>query len=300
MLTSAKRSVNLLGESASLVVSFVRRQLTPSGGFRGRSKAPDLYYTLFALESLIALDAAPAAETIGPWLASFGDGADLDLVHLACLARCRAALGETDGGQAILRRIETYRSDDGGYSQNPAHATGTAYGDFLALGAHQDTGMPLGNPDAMADSLENLQRPEGGFGNSVEIPGASVPATAAAVTALRHLGRPVNEAARAWLAEQIGPDGGMGAWSGAPMSDLLSTAVGLHALRHCGMTFDDVRQRCVDFIDSLWSSQGGFRGHQGLAQNAWMIAHTGLSPAARFALSTAIPTQRSWFMPASS
>ncbi|MDP6544782.1 MAG: terpene cyclase/mutase family protein [Phycisphaerae bacterium] len=263
MLTSAKRSANLLGESTSLVVSFVRRQLTPAGGFRGRSEASDLYYTLFAIESLIALDAPLPTETIAPWIASFGDGNNLDLVHLACLARCRVAVGLASDGPAILARIETYRSEDGGYSETPSQTSGTAYGAFLALGAHQDVGGKVANPDALADSLASLQGPEGGFGNSAEIPGASVPATAAAITVLRHLGRRVDEAARAWLAEQIGPDGGMGAWSGAPMSDLLSTAVGLHALRHCSITFDDVRQRCLDFIDSLWSSQGGFRGHQG-------------------------------------
>jgi len=263
MLTAAKRSANLLGESASLVISFVRGQLTPAGGFRGRSDTPDLYYSLFALDTLIALESAPPVETIGPWIASFGDGADLDLVHLACLARCRAAVGQTGDAQAILRRIEAYRGDDGGYAESPAQAAGTAYGCFLALGAYQDIGAPMGDPDAMAESLTNLQRPEGGFGNSAEIPGASVPATAAAITVQRHLDRGVNEAARAWLARQIKPDGGMGAWSGAPTSDLLSTAVGLHALRHCGTAFDDVRKRCLDFIDSLWSSHGGFRGYQG-------------------------------------
>jgi hypothetical protein len=266
MLTAAKRSANLLGESASLVVSFVRGQLTPAGGFRGRSEAPDLYYSLFALESLIALESVPPAETIGLWIASFGDGADLDMVHLACLARCRAALPQTrsnpDNDLAILGRIEAYRSDDGGYAENPSQATGTAYGSFLALGARQDIGVPVSDPDALLKSLANLQIPEGGFGNSTDIPGASVPATAAAITVRRHLGCGINEAARAWLAGQIRPDGGMGAWSGAPTGDLLSTAVGLHALRHCGMTFDDVRQQCLDFIDSLWSSQGGFRGHQ--------------------------------------
>ena len=263
MLTSAKRSANLLGESARLVVSFVRGQLTESGGFRGRSDRPDLYYSLFALECLIALDAAGHIDAVRPWITSFGDGDGLDLVHLACLARCRAAVGRPGDERAILARIETYRSDDGGYAENPAQATGTAYGCFLALGACQDIGVPLSDPDAMTGSLASLQRPEGGFGNSTEIPGASVPATAAAITVLRHLGCGVNEAAMAWLAEQIGPDGGMGAWSGAPMSDLLSTAVGLHALRQCGMTFDGVRKRCLDFIDSLWSSRGGFRSHQG-------------------------------------
>jgi len=29
------------------------------------------------------------------------------------------------------------------------------------------------------------------------------------------------------------------------------------------MELDGVRPRCLDFIDSLWSSRGGFRGHQG-------------------------------------
>jgi hypothetical protein len=263
MLTAAKRSANLLGESASLVVSFVTSQLTPAGGFRGRSDTPDLYYSLFGIESLIALDAPPPPETIAPWIASFGDGADLDLVHLACLARCRAALGQTGDAQAMLRRIEAHRSNDGGYAETPAQAAGTAYGCFLALGAHQDIEAPLKDPEAMANSLACLQGPEGGFGNSAEIPGASAPATAAAITALRHLDRPVDEATLAWLVGQIGPDGGMGAWSGAPAPDLLSTAVSLHALRHCGMTFDDVRGPCLDFIDSLWSSRGGFRGHQG-------------------------------------
>jgi hypothetical protein len=133
----------------------------------------------------------------------------------------------------------------------------------LALGAYQDIGTALSDPDAMANALANLQRPEGGFGNSTEIPGASAPATAAAMTTLRHLGQPTNQAACTWLAEQIGPDGGMGAWGGAPMADLLSTAVSLHALEHCGANLDNVRQRCLDFCDSLWSSRGGFRGHEG-------------------------------------
>lgn len=263
MLTAAKRSANLLGDSASLVVSFVSNQLTPAGGFRGRSDTPDLYYTLFAIESLIALDAPLPAETIAPWITSIGDQADLDLVHLACLARCRAALGETGDAQAILARIETYRSDNGGYAEIPKRAAGTAYGCFLALGAYQDLDAAMSDPDLLADSLASLQSSEGGFGNSANIPGASVPATAAAITTLRHLGRPVNEAATEWLAGQIGPDGGMGAWSGAPAADLLSTAVGLHAIRLCGATLDDVRQRCLDFIDSLWSSRGAFRGHAG-------------------------------------
>jgi prenyltransferase beta subunit len=263
MLKSAKRSANLLGESASLVVSFLTGRLTTAGGFCGRDDTPDLYYTLFAIESLIALDAPLPIETITPWITAFGDGDDLDLVHLACLARCRAALNQTDRIHALLDRIDAHRSYDGGYAEKPSQAVGTAYGGFLALGAYQDIGAGMDDRDALAESLLNLQRTDGGFGNSADIPVASAPATAAALTTLRHLDRPISEAAVAWLVEQIGPDGGIGAWNGAPAPDLLSTAVSLHALYYCGVKFDDLRQRCLDFCDSLWTSRGGFRGHGG-------------------------------------
>ncbi len=263
MLTAAKRSANLLGESASLVVSFVTAQLTPSGGFRGRCDTPDLYYTLFAIESLIALNAPLPIESISPWLASQAQRDDLDLVHLACLARCRAALGQTDdaNAQAIIDKTETFRTADGGFSERPAQAAGTAYGAFLAIGAHQDLAAPLGDPTAVIESLTDLQGPEGGFGNSADIPTASAPATAAAITALRHLAQPANQPAQDWLLSQIAPDGGIGAWPGTPAPDLLSTAVSLHALNQCQVRLDAVGQRCLDYCDSLWSSRGGFKGH---------------------------------------
>ena len=260
MLKAAKRATGPLGESASLAVNFVRRRLTPQGGFRGRSDTPDLYYTTFAVESLIALNAPVPTETLAPWIASFGDGADLDLVHLACLARCRAALNQTGDPAAILARIEAYRTDDGGYAEKPQQPVGSAYGSFLAIGAFQDLGASPDTPEKIAASIENLQIDGGGFGNSAAVPGASAPATAAAITALRHLGRGVNQPALNWLGEQIGPDGGICAWNGAPAPDLLSTAVALHALGQCGVNFDAVRERCLDYIDSLWSSRGGFRG----------------------------------------
>ena len=175
MLKTAKRSANLLGESTSLVVGFLSGQLTPAGGFRGRDEAPDLYYSLFAIESLIALNAPLPTETIAPWIASFGDGADLDLVHLACLARCHAALNQTQNAQAILARIEAHRTANGGYAEAPSQPAGTAYGAFLALGAYQDLDTDPREPEAVASSLASLQLPEGGFGNSTEIPGASAP-----------------------------------------------------------------------------------------------------------------------------
>jgi len=261
MLTAARRSATLLGESAGLVVSFIADRLAPDGGFRGRSDEGDLYYSVFALGALVALQAAIPAERLVPWIESLGDGASLDLVHLACLARCRAVLSVHDAriDKAILDRIESHRSRDGGYAESPDAASATAYGCFLAAGAYQDLGASVPDPQSVAGSLAPLRRPEGGYGNSPEMPGASVPSTAAVIILQRHLGRRGDESAAAWLKGQFRPYGGVGAWPGAPASDLLSTAVALYALRTAGVELDDIREACLDFVDSLWS-RGGFHG----------------------------------------
>jgi hypothetical protein len=88
-----------------------------------------------------------------------------------------------------------------------------------------------------------------------------VPATAAAVSLLRHLGAPPDRAFGHWLKRQFHPHGGFLAFPEAPMPDLLSTAVALHALEAMEMPFDDIREPCLDFVDSLWSAEGGFYGN---------------------------------------
>src|SRR5438874_1185034 len=51
--------------------------------------------------------------------------------------------------------------------------------------------------------------------------------------------------------------------SGAPLPDLLSTATALHALAGLEASFERVREPCLDFIDTLWTNEGGFYGHWG-------------------------------------
>ena len=87
MLQIARLSPKQLGDSAPLVEAFLRSQLDPSGGFRDRAGTPDLYYSVFGLEGLIALGAAVPPETEG-FLRTYGNGEDLDLIHLCCLIRC--------------------------------------------------------------------------------------------------------------------------------------------------------------------------------------------------------------------
>jgi hypothetical protein len=45
------------------------------------------------------------------------------------------------------------------------------------------------------------------------------------------------------------------------MPDLLSTAVALHALDATQSDWRADREVLLDFVDSLWSAEGGFHGH---------------------------------------
>ena len=79
------------------------------GGFRGRNRASDLYYTFFGISASIAVDRhLPPAS--GEYLQEFIALEQLDLVHLCSLARCWAAL--TAAGvcrQRQPRNIIAYR-----------------------------------------------------------------------------------------------------------------------------------------------------------------------------------------------
>ena len=73
---------------------------------------------------------------------------------------------------------------------------------------------------------------------------------------------PVHADAGQWLLNQLHPAGGFLAMPNAPIPDLLSTATTLHALACLDRTLDAAqKEKCLDFLDSLWSGEGGFHGH---------------------------------------
>lgn len=48
----------------------------------------------------------------------------------------------------------------------------------------------------------------------------------------------------------------------APIPDLLSTATSLHALACLDLSLSaSAKELCLNFLDSLWSAEGGFHGH---------------------------------------
>jgi prenyltransferase beta subunit len=266
MLQVARVAPKVLGESGALVRAFFERQLTSEGGGRDRDGRPDLYYTIFALAGLQALQAEAPRAQIESWLHGFGDGAGQDFVHLGALARCWAAIGleamPESLASKLLARIETFRSGDGGYDGETGAAHGNAYGCFVALGAYQDLQRELPDPLRMVQCLKFLETPDGAWANARGLKVGSTNATAAAVTLLHQLGVPVNQSVGDWLLAQVHRDGGFLAMPNAPMPDLLSTATALHALACLERDLPaPIRERCLDFIDTLWNAEGGFHGH---------------------------------------
>ena len=253
-----------LGDAADLTADFLSQRINPDGGFQDREGASDLYYTVFGLEGLRALQRELPAEQACGYVESFGEGAELDFIHTACLARCRANLEmATDGpvAEAIAARLEGHRTPDGGYNPTPDAQHGTAYGSFVALGAYQDLGRTPPQPERIQASVDAMRSADGGYSNMPGSPVGLTPSTAAALTVTRALGNPPPRDAAEWLLARCLPEGGFFATPLAPLPDLLSTATALHALTVCRISLEPIREPCLDFIDSLWSNQGGFYGH---------------------------------------
>ena len=261
MLQVARLAPKQLGDSRDLVTAFLHGQRNPDGGFRDRSGNSDLYYTVFGLEALSAVQADPGIETVA-YASRFGDGDGLDFVHLACLARVWAAVSRDLPAprRAILERIESHRSTNGGYSQTRGVAEGNLYAAFLALGAYQDLRAEMPDRSRLVDSVARCRARDGGYANRPDMAEGLTPLTAAAIALLRQLEGAVPPDVADWLLARCRPEGGFLASAGAPIPDLLSTATGLHALTSLHVEFGSIREACLDFVDTLWTSRGGFYG----------------------------------------
>ncbi len=281
MLQVARLSPKLLRDAHGLVGEFTLSQINGDGGFKNRHGESDLYYTIFGIESLLALQAEIPSDRIIKYLQTFGDGESLDFIHLCCLARSWANLSrsklESKIYQTILNRIEKYRSGDGGASTggspwHPAEAggyhhavqkskAGTVYGSFLALGAYQDLGSRPSNPEGLINSLHLLKTKDGAYANEPGLAMGTTPATAAAVTLLRNLQQPIDPQLGDWLLARCKPEGGFVATPMIQVPDLLSTATALHALAGMQVSLEKLAEPCLDFVDTLWTNKGCFYGH---------------------------------------
>ena len=265
MLQVARVAPKVLGEATGLVSDFLLSKQDDSGGFVDREGKPDLYYSVFGIEGLMALRVPVDEDKIRAWLRSYGSGEGLDFVHLCCLARCWSSLGlrglEEDVKRGLLERVETYRSADGGFHQATGREAGSAYGCLIGWSAYEDLGERCPDQERLLESLTSLRTGDGGWSNERGLPIGVTPAAAAAVALCQHLGVPVEVQVRDWILAQALPEGGFKALPGIPIPDLLSTAVALHALSAMQADLGPMREAHLDFVDSLWSAEGGFHGN---------------------------------------
>jgi prenyltransferase beta subunit len=260
-IQAASNAIQTLGESSQLVAEFVRSRFNNDGGFNGRSDKSDLYYTVFGIETLLALDQQLHHDLIKHYLSKF-KLSDLDLVHLGCMGRCLAGLGgQVDNKDQIIAELNQYRSADGGFNNIKNSQRGTMYGAFVATALYQDMSVDIVDTDGLLSSIESLKMSDASFGNDKDMIAGAVPSTAAAVTLNHFLKGNIQQQTLDWLLSQIHPKGGFTVIEGLPFADLLSTATVLHALALAGVKLDgDAKEDCLDFIDSLWSGTGGFCG----------------------------------------
>jgi hypothetical protein len=262
MLQVARLARTVLGDEASaLVEAFVRSKHAVDGGFQDRGGRSDVYYTVFALDALAALQVPLPLEEVRAFLRTFGDGEGQDFVHLCCLARLWGHYPESERPAVLLSRVERWRTPDGGYHQRLGAARTSAYGAMLAGAAYLDWGRRPPRSWKLAWSLRGLRTADGAWSNEPGLAEGSTTATAAAVTFYRHAHLTPPAELGGWLLGQAHPDGGFKAFARAPIPDLLSTAVALHALDGLQADFRDLKERMLDYVDSLWSAQGGFHGH---------------------------------------
>ena len=265
MLQVARLAPRLLGDSAELVVAFLTNQINPDGGFKNRAGDSDLYYTVFGIEGLLALRADLPCASVVEYLSGFGGGDSLDFVHISCLARCWASMPADARCDApfgrIIENVSRFRSADGAFNATAGAKGGTLYGCFLAVGAIQDAGAEVPEPQSIVRCIERLRADDGGYANGDGLPMGLTPPTAAAATLLRNLGRDVPDGVGQWLLSRHCSTGGFFATPLAPVPDLLSTATALHAISGLHLGIESIKEPCLDFIDSLWTNKGAFYGN---------------------------------------
>lgn len=266
MLQVARLSPKILGDSRDLVAGFIQKCINPDGGFQDRGGESDLYYTVFGIDALIALNAPLPFDHIAGYLRRFGNGESLDFVHLASLARCWAGLRACGAKHeldrdAILKRIEEHRTADGGFSQSAGGSMASAYANFLAYGLYQDLDTPIPHEDRLLDSFERMRAEDGAYSNIGGLPFGTTTTTAAVVAILHNGNRTIDPQLGEWLLQRFHPEGGFYAMPDAPLPDLLSTATALNALERLKIPMTSIQEPCLDFVDTLWCSEGGFYGH---------------------------------------
>ncbi len=266
MLATAHKGLSYLGRRRARIAQYLWSQCAPDGGFMDRGGTSDLYYTVFGIDALAALNEPLPLDRLASYLESYGNGDSLDFMHLTCLARCWTRMPTSsipDGVRSHLcKRIEAYRTSDGGYHTVQEAASGSVTGIYLAVAAYQDMGLEIPAPTRILQSLSGLRSRDNAYANEKGLRTGTTLATAGTLILQHGLGGDVDRTAADWLWKQMDPDGGFLASPVTPMPDLLSTATAIYAGRVLECPMESLTDKTVIFTESLQDEDtAGYAGH---------------------------------------
>lgn len=255
---------------------FILSQQMPDGGFRGREGDSDLYYTGFAVRSLMILGGMTAEEcvAVSGYLRSLKQES-LSVIDLVSWLYSGLAVQLSGGGdpfadaaddwrEQISNTLESVRTDDGGYAKTQEGAVGSTYHSFLVGLTYELIGMEIPQPNRLIQFLYDRQRDDGGFVEISPMKRSGTNPTAAAVALLTMLGGMDDEIkadVRDFLREVRGDEGGFQANTRIPFADGLSTFTGLLTCQDLGID-DLLKPARVEAFLTEWLEfpTGGFRG----------------------------------------
>ena len=238
-----KKSISLLNnEMVDEIRLFIRKKLTPEGGFADRAGKSDLYYSLFGYYLAKAFSVTEAADPLKNYIKDKVNDDNLSGVNLYCGAILYTKLHGTDDlsqklGKRITDELKRSQLKQAEYSNFMGFLALYYLGDFLAL-----------------KSLINQYK-----SNDLH---SELPCTVtAANTVLLDLAGRHDRSGEDRLKSFYRGNGGFAAVSNAPFEDLLSTGVALYALNFINADTRLMKPDCLSFIDGLYEN-GGFRSTQ--------------------------------------
>lgn len=244
------------------------------GGWAGREGGSDLYYTGFALRSLMMLGklyGEPAKRATAFLRGRLGGRESivdfLSLIYGGMLLRMSGndpfVHAGPDWQATVAAALEQLRRPDGGYAKGPEGAASSTYHTFLVLLCLQLLQSQIRKPEKLVAFLLSQQAEEGGFREIRASKSAGTNPTAAAIGALRildALNEEIRDSTIGFLAEMQTEEGGLRANTRIPIADLLSTFTGVLTLQDLGGA-DEIDLSAVrQYVASLEQAEGGFHG----------------------------------------
>ncbi|MFW5870883.1 MAG: prenyltransferase/squalene oxidase repeat-containing protein [Verrucomicrobiota bacterium] len=263
MLNAARAGYrNLSSEASEKLRAFILSRIDASGGFKGMDESPDIYYSVFGIECMLAAGMDISVAGIDKLLPGNNTTTAGSILNISSLIRLRCRTGYSDKGEtaALAGQAEEFRRDDGGYADSRDCRNGSVYASFLAALAYWDINAEVPRADSLVDFVLGRQAPGGGMVNRCSEAEPCCTATAAGIVILNRLG--VLTAVNAdWLQLLEARNGGFYFSLKSKTPDLISTAVSVYAL---SLVSDGPgrNMRHAEFVQLFWHPEGGFCGIQ--------------------------------------